>query len=159
MQFEFYVLNYDFNRKKVYMYNVFNNIRVQECTEKAIKKYLRSPKKFTYTPFNKNEEVLYGFDALVKEIGSIIKWQEWGRCEYEIAVGDIFITEIKDIVREVDRGNLTVENIYDELKKVSHRNCSLEKWDCYQQTQPNMEMITREVIYQYKQQKAKESKE
>ena len=56
MQFEFYVLNYDFNRRKVYMYNIFNNISVQEWTEKAVKKYLRSPKKFTYKPFNPNEE-------------------------------------------------------------------------------------------------------
>lgn len=159
MKFEYYVLNYDFNKKKVFMFNIFNNIRVQENTEKVIKKYLRSPKKFTYIPYNKNEETLYGFEALVKEIDSIIKWQEWSRCEYEIAVGDIFITEIKDIVREVDRGNLTVENIYDELKKVSQRNCSLEKWDCYMQAHANMKMITREVIYQYKQQKAKESKE
>ena len=30
MQFEYYVLNYDFNKKKVVNYNVFNNIRVQE---------------------------------------------------------------------------------------------------------------------------------
>lgn len=124
MRFEFYVLNYDTNRKKVFMFNIFNNIRVQECTEKAIKKYLRSPKKFTYTPYNKNKETLYGFDALVKEIDSIIKWQEWSRVQYEISVGDAF---------------------EDDCNK-------LEKWDCYQQAQPNMEIITREVIFQYKQQ-------
>ena len=124
MQFEFYVLNYNSNRDKVVMYNVFNNIRVQEHTEKAVRKYLRSPKNFKYTPFSKTEETIYGFDALVKEIGSIIHWQEWSRREYEISVGDAF------------------EN-----------DCSkLEKWDCYQQAEPNIEMITREVIYQYKQQ-------
>ena len=130
MQFEFYVLNYDFNRRKVYMYNIFNNISVQEWTEKAVRKYLRSPKKFTYKPFNPNEEVIYGFDALVREIDGIIRWQEWGRCEYEIGVGDKFETD-----------------------------CSkLEKWDCYQQAKPNMAMITHEVIRQYKEQlKAKES--
>lgn len=131
MKFEYYVLNYDFNRKKVFMFNIFNNIRVQEWTEKAIKKYLRNPKKFTYTPFNKNEETLYGFDALVKEIDTTIRWQEHWRREYEISVGDAF---------------------EDDCSK-------LEKWDCYQLAQPNMEMIARECIYQYKQQKAKESKE
>ena len=124
MQFEFYVLNYDTNRKKVIMYNIFNNINVQECTEKAIKKYLRSPKKFTYEPYNKDEEVLYGFDALVRRIDRIIHWQEWGRREYEISVADAFETDVN----------------------------KLEKWDCYKQAKPNMEMITREVIYQYKQQ-------
>ena len=45
MQFEYYVLNYDFNKKKVVNYNIFNNIRVQEWTERAVKKYLRAPKK------------------------------------------------------------------------------------------------------------------
>ena len=29
----------------------------------------------------------------------------------------------------------------------------LEKWDCYGQAKPNMKMIAREVIWQYKQQK------
>ena len=124
MQFEFYVLNYNSNRDKVVMYNIFNNIRVQEYTEKAVRKYLRSPKNFKYTPFSKTEETIYGFDALVKEIDSIIHWQEWSRREYEISVGDAFTTDCN----------------------------KLEKWDCYQQAEPNIEMITREVIYQYKKQ-------
>lgn len=130
MQFEFYVLNYDFNRRKVEMFNIFRNIHVQEHTEKAIRKYLRSPKKFSYTPYGKDVETIYGFDALVREIDGIVRWQEWGRCEYEIGVGDKFETD-----------------------------CSkLEKWDCYQQAKPNMVMITHEVIRQYKEQlKAKES--
>ena len=67
MQFEFYVLNYDCNKKKVINFNIFNNIKVQEWTEKLVKKYLRSSKKFKYEPFNKDEETLYGFDALVEE--------------------------------------------------------------------------------------------
>ena len=156
MQFEFYVLNYDFNRKKVINYNIFNNITVQECTEKAIKKYLRSPKNFTYTPFGKDAETIYGFDALCKRIEIIIMCEEWGRCEYEISVGDIFITEIHDVVREIEQGKLSVDNIYDELKKISNRNFKLEKWDCYMQAKPNIEMITREVLWQYKQQLKKE---
>lgn len=130
MQFEFYVLNYDCNKKKVINFNIFNNIMVQEWTEKAVKKYLRCPKKFKYEPFNKDEEVLYGFDALVKEIDRTIAWQEYGRRQYECSVGDAFETD-----------------------------CSkLEKWDCYMQAKPNVEVIAREVIYQYKQQ-IKEEKE
>ena len=124
MQFEFYVLNYDINRKKVIMYNIFNNINVQKWTEKAVKKYLRSPKKFTYEPYNKNEEMLYGFDALVRRIDQIIHNQEWSRREYEISVTDAFETDVN----------------------------KLEKIDCYYQAKPNMEMITREVLWQYKQQ-------
>ena len=124
MQFKFYVLNYNSNLNKVVMYNVFNNILVQECTEKAVRKYLRSPKNFKYIPFSKTEETIYGFDALVKEIDSIIHWQEWSRREYEISVGDAFTTDCN----------------------------KLEKIDCYYQANANIEMITREVIYQYKQQ-------
>ena len=131
MQFEFYVLNLDFNRDKIINYNIFNNIIVQERTEKAVKKYLRCPKKFKYEPFSKDAETLYGFEAFCKEIELIIRCEEWSRCEYEIAVGSLFITEIRDVVREVEQGNLAIENLYDELKKIDSRNSKLEKWDCF----------------------------
>ena len=85
MQFEYYVLNYDINKNKVIPYNIFRNINVQECTEREIRKYLRSPKNYTYKSFDGKEEI-YGFDALVKEIDHIIKWQEWSRCGYEMAL-------------------------------------------------------------------------
>lgn len=156
MQFEFYVLNHDFNRNKVEMFNIFRNIYVQEWTEKAIKKYLRNPKKFKYESFF-NKEVVYGFDGLCKEIESILRHELWSRCEYEVAVGSLFTTELKDIVREVDRGEIETDNLYDVLKKKSERNGNLEKIDCFYQAQPNIPMIVRECIYQYKQQlKAKE---
>ena len=129
MQFEFYVLNYDFNRRKVEMFNIFNNVLVQEHTEKAVKKYLRSPKNFKYESFYKNVEPIYGFDALVKEIDSIIHWQERGRSEYEIGVG---------YAHSIDMDKY-------------------EKWDCYQQAKPNMTIIAYEVIRQYKEQLKKES--
>ena len=159
MQFEFYVLNYDTNKKKVINYNIFNNINVQEWTEKEVRKYLRAPKKYKHIVQYKNdflgrEEIaVYGFDALAKEIDSIIAWQEHGRREYEVSVGDAFITEIRDIVREVERGSLTNDNLYDELKKTEKHNAKLEKWDVYLQAKPNMAIITREVIRQYKEQK------
>lgn len=157
MKFEFYVLNHDFNRNKVEMFNIFRNIYVQECTEKAIKKYLRSPKKFKYESFF-NKEVIYGFDGLCKEVESILRHELWSRCEYEIAVGSLFTTELKDIVREVDRGEITIDNLYDELKKKSEHNGDLEKIDCFYQAKPNIPMIVRECIYQYKEQlKAKEN--
>lgn len=124
MQFEFYVLNYDFNKKKVVNYNIFNNIRVQEWTERAVKKYLRAPKKFSYTPFGKDIETIYGFDAFVRELDRTIAWQERGRREYECSVGDAFTTDCN----------------------------KLEKIDCYYQSKPNMEIIAREVIFQYKKQ-------
>ena len=131
MQFEFYVLNYDFNKKKVVNYNIFNNINVQEWTEKAVRKYLRAPKKFKHTVQYENkflgrEEIaLYGFDALVEEIDRTIAWGERGRREYEVNVGDAFETDINNY----------------------------EKWDTYSQAKPNMVIIAHEVIRQYKEQK------
>ena len=110
------------------MYNIFNNIYVQEWTEKAVRKYLQNPKKFAFTHCTKNKEVIYGFDGFVKELDRIIRCEEWSRIEYEIGCGYAF------------------ENDYSKL----------EKWDCYQQCKPNMEMIAREVIFQYKQYKKNE---
>lgn len=122
--FKYYVLNYDFNRKKVVQFNIFDNIHVQEWTEKAIKKYLRSPSKYEYKyNYICKLEPLYGFEALCKEIDGILRWQEWGRCEYEIAVGSIFNDDV---------------------------GC-FEKWDCYMQCKENIGAITRECIWQYKQ--------
>ena len=126
MQFEYYVLNYDCNAKKIVPFNIFRNIYVQEWTEKAVRKYIRSPKNYTYKSFDGKEEI-YGFDALVKEIDHIIKWQEWSRCGYEMGVCYKFETDCKNI---------------------SHM-------DCYEQAHMNIEMIVREVIRQYKEQKKK----
>ena len=130
MQFEYYVLNYNPNANKIEPFNIFRNCYVQEYTEKAVRKYLRSPKNYKYVVQHKNdflgrEEIaVYGFDALVKEIDSIIAWQERGRREYECSVGDAFTTD------------------YNKLEKI----------DCYYQSKPNMKIIAREVIFQYKKQ-------
>ena len=127
MQFEYNVLNYDCNAHKIIPFNIFRNILVQEEAEKAVRKYIRSPKNFTYKSFD-GKEILHGFDAFVKELDGIIAWQEKFRREYEISVSDAFITD-----------------------------CSkLEKWDCYGQAHMNIEMIAHEVIRQYKQQKKEE---
>lgn len=131
MQFEFYVLNYNHNKQNVEMYNIFNNIHVQEATEKAVKRYLRSPKKFSYILLGKDEDVIYGFDALVREIDSIIRWQEWSRREYEISAGNTFETDCE----------------------------KLEKIDCWYQAHANIKIITHEVIRQYKEQSKREDAE
>jgi hypothetical protein len=126
MQFEYYVLNYNWNRHKVEHFNIFNNCYLNDNAVKEVKKYLRSPSKYEYTDsvFHDHKKY-YGFDALVQQIGRLIRWQEWGRREYEISVGDAFETDCN----------------------------KLEKWDCYRQCKPNIPMIAREVIWQYKHRK------
>ena len=74
LKFEWNVLNYNFNAQKIEFYNIFNNIYVNEHTNKLCADY--KVKKMT-------------FDDFVTELDHIIKWQEWSRCEYEISVGSI----------------------------------------------------------------------
>ena len=120
-RFNYYVLNENFNKHEIEYFNVFNNCIVNQRTLKAVKKYLHSPSKFEYTSWLLHK-TFYGFDGFVRELDTIIKGEEWSRCEYEIMVNGLFSDEDK-----------------------------AEKWDCYMQCKPNMEMIAREVIYQYKQ--------
>lgn len=151
MKFEYYVLNYNSNRRKVEMFNIFNNWSLQEETEKIVKKYLRAPKNYKYIKFNFDNDIeYYGFKAFCENLKSLIMWQEWSRCQYEIAVGDIFTTECKDILREYKK--LKENDFRKYLEQQVKKNNKLEKWDCYKQCEPNIEMIAREVIYQYKQQ-------
>ena len=127
MQFEFYVLNYNFNKKCVENFNIFDNISLNDAVEKEVRTYLRSPKKYYYMKHGLwvgENTYIYGFDGLCETIKSLIMWQEWSRVEYEISVGDAFEKDIDN----------------------------LEKWDCYKQCIPNIPIITREVIWQYKQQ-------
>lgn len=121
VKFEYYVLNDDFNKHHIEPFNIFRNWIVNEQTAKAVRKYLRNPSKFKYERYW-SHEVLYGFDAFVAELDSIIKCEEWSRCEYEIMVNGLFSEDDK-----------------------------AQKIDCYEQCKPNMEIIAREVIYQYKQ--------
>ena len=153
LQFEYYVLNYNHNKQKVESFNIFNNVWVQELTEREVRKYLRSPKNYKYESFFVEKEIIYGFDGLCKRFEQILRCEEWARSEYEIAVGGIFITELSNIIRAVERKEIPVEDIYEEIQKKNKRNSKLEKWDCFQQAQKNIPMIMRECIWQYKQQK------
>lgn len=125
--FEYYVLNWNHNKNRIENFNIFQNWLLDEAVQKEVKKYLRSPNKYKYVKYHISvdgiDEIYYGFEALCKEINSLIMWQEWSRCEYEISVGEPFCDDC------------------------SH----LEKWDCYQQCKPNIPTIARECIYQYKQ--------
>ena len=106
--FEFYVLNYDFNTKKVILFNIFQNTRVYEWALKLTKKRARNSIKDT---------------EFQKELLDIIHWQEWSRREYEISVGDAF-----------------------------EEDCTkLEKWDCYEQAKPNIELIADMCLKRYRQ--------
>lgn len=123
MELKWYVLNYNINAKKVEMFNIFSNWSLKEAVEKEVRKYLRAPNKYVFKDNWENSEIK-GFEGFCKELKSLIMWQEWSRVEYEISVGEPF-----------------------------ERDASkLEKWDCYQQCEPNIEAIAYTVIRQYKEQ-------
>lgn len=121
-KFEFYVLNYDPNTKKVINYNIFNNSIVYEETFEEVKKYWKNPVEYYYSDNISNEDsYIYGFKGFCLMLSRIIQYQEWARREYEIFVGDAFETDVK----------------------------KLEKWDCWYQAAPNIKVIAREVIRSY----------
>lgn len=124
-KFEFYVLNENFNRnREIVPFNIFNNSWVYQRTLAAVKKYCRSPKKYYYDDWRVEEsDRVYGFEGFCMELDRIIMSEEWSRCEYEIIVDSMFDDEHK------------------QEKKI----------DCYYQAKPNIEVIAREVIYQYRQ--------
>lgn len=104
--FEFYVVNYDFNTGKCEMYNIFRNIHVYESSLKEVKKHLRNKTKYPYIRF-------------CEEIRKIIMWQEWGRIQYEISVGKPFAESINDL-RKIDcyfQAQPNIEVICDMLIK------------------------------------------
>lgn len=71
------------------------------------------------------------FNDFVEELRRIIQWQEWARCEYEIYVC----------------GRHTIKDEND-----------LEKIDCYMQALPNIEIISRYVLYTYREETNKDVK-
>lgn len=149
-KFEFYVLNYDSNSKKIISFNIFNNSTVYNMTLSAVKKYCRSPKNYSYTKIacrNENDEKIYGFKGFCKELESIIMYEEWGRIQYEILAGDVI--EFNGCCKEKE--NETTEDKLKRLQKAEKAIKSLEKIDCYTQASPNTEVIARDVIYKYRQ--------
>lgn len=125
--FTFYTKRYDINHHKIEDWNIFNNWLVEDAVRKEVRKYLRNPSKYKcskYSYATNEEEIIFGFDGLCRELDSIFKWQFWSRVEYEFSMGAPFE---EDATR-------------------------LEKIDCYSALKPNIPMIAREVIYQYKQQ-------
>ena len=105
--FHYYALNYNFNERKIEFFNVFNNILVYEHTVKDVNDYWKGK---------------YTLEEFINELDHIIMWQEWSRCEYEIAVGYLF------------------EEDMDKFEKI----------DCYQQAHANIDLVAQQVINEFK---------
>jgi hypothetical protein len=68
---KFYVLNYDWNKKEVVNYNIFNSVKFSNGIKEIMAK---DPEDIDY----------------MNEIDSLAKYCFWSKREYEISVGDAF---------------------------------------------------------------------
>jgi len=68
---KFYVLNYDFNSKKMVMYNIFNNARLTEGIDELIANFI------TYEDFR-------------EKLKNLLMYCFWSKREYEIMATDLF---------------------------------------------------------------------
>lgn len=125
IKLEFYVPQERFNENKIEMVNIFNNVYVHDWSINAIKKYIRSPKSFRYYEWSgiNGGYWIYGWEAFVREIDSILRNQLWSRCQYEVLITGFPFDE-KELV----------------------------KMDAYQLCKPNLDMICHGIIRQYKNQ-------
>lgn len=80
--FEFYVLNYDCNKKRIVSYNIFNNTYVYNRTLKLCEAYF---------------DDIVDFECFVQKLDDAIRYEEWCRCEYEILVGGLFVDDVKEL--------------------------------------------------------------
>ena len=71
MELEWFVLNYDFNRKKIENYNIFRNFYFIENVKKLLEEHLT-------------------FEDFIIQLDKKLRYSFWSKREYEISVGDAF---------------------------------------------------------------------
>jgi len=75
---KWYVLNYNFNDKKIELFNIFRSCRFNDGVEKLLKKYTT-------------------FDNFLKELNNLAMYCFWCKAEYEIMCGDLFPKTIEEL--------------------------------------------------------------
>lgn len=71
---EWYVLNYNFNKKKVETFNIFRSVRFTKGVQELLDNFIT-------------------FDDFVEKLKNEVKYSFWSKREYEISVGDAFCRE------------------------------------------------------------------
>ena len=77
---EWYVLNYDFNKKQIIKFNIFNNIKFYSGVKELLEDYT-------------------DIDDFVSGLTSLLKYCFWCKREYEISVGDAFENDLDKYVK------------------------------------------------------------
>lgn len=100
---KWYVINYDFNAKKLENFNIFRNIKFVEGVKELLDNYI-------------------DFEDFVSKLERQLKYCFWSKREYEISIGDAF---------------------EEDLNKY-------EKIDVYTQIKPNIKILAKYIIDNYK---------
>lgn len=84
---EFYVLNYDFNGKKIEAFNIFCNVKLLDGIDRLLEEYI-------------------SFDDFCEKLDSLLRYCFWSKREYEISVADAFEEDLSkyekiDVYRQV----------------------------------------------------------
>ena len=84
---EWYVLNYDFNKKQIIKFNIFNNIKFYSGVKELLESYT-------------------DIDDFVSGLTSLLRYCFWCKREYEISVADAFEEDLSkyekiDVYRQV----------------------------------------------------------
>ena len=84
---EFYVLNYDFNGKKIEAFNIFCNVKLLDGIDRLLVEYI-------------------SIDDFCEKLDSLLRYCFWSKREYEISVADAFEEDLSkyekiDVYRQV----------------------------------------------------------
>lgn len=77
---EWYVLNYDFNKKQIIKFNIFNNIKFYSGVKELLENYT-------------------DIDDFVSGLTSLLRYCFWCKREYEISVGDAFENDLDKYIK------------------------------------------------------------
>lgn len=93
---KWYVLNYDWNRKKVCSFNIFDSCRFSQSVNKLLDNFVT-------------------MDKFIEDLTKEVKYCFWSKREYEISAGDAFDTNL-DNYEKIDVSQQVLPNI-DALAK------------------------------------------
>ena len=77
---KWYVLNYDWNSKKVKPFNIFNSVRFSKCLQKSLEEFIT-------------------MDDFKKDLQRNLMYSFWSKREYEISVGDLHENDMEKYQR------------------------------------------------------------
>ena len=101
-ELQWYVLQYNFNKKKVEYYNIFNHTYIYDSIEMLLKNFT-------------------SYDIFVEQLDKLFRYCFWAKRECEISVGDAFETDIYKL-EKIDIYSQLKPNLELIAKYIIHEN-------------------------------------